>query len=570
MNKKILSLGLAGVLTFSGVAFADSPVTKDVSAVKVAVEMEKAARIKEIKIEDKEIKVDTKNEIKVIIPEITGLRDEKYEKELNDTIRARAEEDIKAFEEEAGKRKSDEKSELVIKYEVKSRGDLISIGLDSYKIFAGDANGENRSIFYNIDVVNNKLLSFKDAFKEGTNYKEILNKEIKAQIAKESDKYFEGEDGFTSVKENQDFYIDENGDFLVVFQQYEIAPRSTGAPEFRIGLDKLRDILVDEAINEVKIADREIKVETKQDISVIIPRVTGLSSKLYEAELNEEIERVAMKDIEAFEKEVGETSTTGKSELKINYDIKSQGRITSIVVSRYEMISGQANGTTRRDYYNIDIKNNKSLELKDLFKDGANYEDLINKEIKSQIEKDKENYFEGEEGFKSINKDQGFYLDKTGSIMIEFSMYEIAPRSTGTPVFKISNHILKDVLKEEIAKKGVQELSKIKVNDREVKLDSKMYLSEKGNLMMPLGEAAKELGYKVEWNGKTRIVTLSKGNVRAGVSLKENQYSYNKALVILEEEAKSVEGVTYVPSKFFEKVLKLETSVDGSGVLNIK
>ncbi len=44
--------------------------------------------------------------------------------------------------------------------------------------------------------------------------------------------YFEGEEGFKSIKDDQSFYINESKNLVIVFQMYDIAPRSSGYPEF--------------------------------------------------------------------------------------------------------------------------------------------------------------------------------------------------------------------------------------------------------------------------------------------------------------------------------------------------
>lgn len=547
MRKRILLLILVGILTFNGnTSLASSTENNNL-----------IEEIKDIKVEDEEIKVRNKNKIDIIIPKIRGFKDSLYEESLNNTIKGEVEYDIEEFKREIELRRLGENSELEIGYEIKSMGDILSIEIRKYEKFEDRANGMEESRFYNISNLENKTIEFDDLFKEDSNYKTLLEKIINSKTDKS-----------IKLKNNQEFYIEENGDLILIFRDSE--NNSKDIQEFRIELDQIRDLMVDNAINEVEIFDKEIKLDTRQDVSIIIPQISGLSSKVYESKLNREIESIAIEDIEKFENILESNSTTGSSELKINYDIKYDGKIKSLIVSTYRFISGEANGITRKDYYNIDTRVNKTLELKDLFKSDTNYKNVINKEINSQINQDKEKYFQDGKGFKSIEENQGFYFDTIGNIMIEFPIGEIGPRSSGTPVFKISNYILKDILNRDIASKGVYELGKVKVNDKETKLNSEMYFSDNGNLMMPLSEAVKELGYKVDWNGETRIVTLTKGNSTTKVSLMKNIYNHNKATIILDEEARSVEGTTYVPGKFFEDVLELEVLVEKTGTLNIK
>ena len=62
---------------------------------------------------------------------------------------------------------------------------------------------------------------------------DVLNKEINRQISKDPDRYFPGKDGFNGISDNQTFYI-KNGNIVVYFGLYEIAPYASGISEFVI------------------------------------------------------------------------------------------------------------------------------------------------------------------------------------------------------------------------------------------------------------------------------------------------------------------------------------------------
>ena len=49
--------------------------------------------------------------------------------------------------------------------------------------------------------------------------------------------------------------------------------------------------------------------------------------------------------------------------------------------------------------------------------------------------------------FKEISKDQKFFINDDGNIVICFDKYEIAPGATGSPEFVIPNDVVKDILK---------------------------------------------------------------------------------------------------------------------------
>ncbi len=89
--------------------------------------------------------------------------------------------------------------------------------------------------------------------------------------------------------------------------------------------------------------------------------------------------------------------------------------------------------------------------------------------------------------------------------------------------------------------------------------------------MLPMAEIMRALDFKVEWNGKDRVVNINKGGaVFTGAYINEGgTYYFSKALVHLEEGAQLIEGTTFIPMSFIDQVLKGEKFVDENGVLNI-
>ena len=57
----------------------------------------------------------------------------------------------------------------------------------------------------------------------------------KATDKRESVFWSAEEGGFIGISENAKFYINENGNPVIVFEKYEIAPGSSGEIEFEIG-----------------------------------------------------------------------------------------------------------------------------------------------------------------------------------------------------------------------------------------------------------------------------------------------------------------------------------------------
>lgn len=212
----------------------------------------------------------------------------------------------------------------------------------------------------------------------------------------------------------------------------------------------------------------ETKTMNKQNkfikIDIKIPVVNGLSDQEFQEELNKTIKEDALKARHMILLTLQEELKLAKEqkrpfiplELNISYEVTNTQDILSFYVTTYEFTGG-AHGITGTNYFNIDIAKNQRLSLEDLFKEGSNYKDVINKEIKKQIKEQEAtgqgSYFHendpfmNDSGFQTITEDQTFYIEK-GNLVIAFSQYEIAPGYMGQPTFKIPLKSFKGMLKE--------------------------------------------------------------------------------------------------------------------------
>lgn len=184
------------------------------------------------------------------IPQIHGLQDTQFQEQLNSQIMSDAlvakgeiENSVLEYPVVYGP------YELMIKYEVLNNKDLLTIVETNYE-YMGGAHGSAYKVYYNIDTRNNTLLGLKDLFVDSCDYKEIINQYIKNEIdlsiQREEYKYFEG--GFTSISDYQSFYIN-NQSIVICFGQYEIAPYSSGMPEFELPMELIQGYLKDSFLN---------------------------------------------------------------------------------------------------------------------------------------------------------------------------------------------------------------------------------------------------------------------------------------------------------------------------------
>lgn len=127
--------------------------------------------------------------------------------------------------------------ELYIDYKLTyNKNNIISIPMNIYE-FTGGAHGMTYLNSYNYNLINGKKLKLSDIFKENIDYKKIIDNYIKYVIKKNPDIYFQGNNGFKGIKEEQSFYIEDDG-IVIYFDLYEIAPYYVGIPKFKIKYDE--------------------------------------------------------------------------------------------------------------------------------------------------------------------------------------------------------------------------------------------------------------------------------------------------------------------------------------------
>lgn len=119
-------------------------------------------------------------------------------------------------------------------------------------LYAGNSVEYHRHTL--LDKRTGQVLELSDLFLEDVNYVFPISREIKAQMEEQvnadvGDYFLPGgiwpeEECFQSIDpEEQDFYISEDGQLVIVFAEYEVAPGSMGSPEFTIPTDLLDGLL---------------------------------------------------------------------------------------------------------------------------------------------------------------------------------------------------------------------------------------------------------------------------------------------------------------------------------------
>jgi len=118
-----------------------------------------------------------------------------------------------------------------VDYEIKSQTDTtVSFVIDSY---VSVASAYHEQFYYNLDLSAEKELTLADVL--GEHWVEICNESIRRQMAGSADPsvYFdESMGGFATVDEDTSFYIDADGNAVVVFPRGAVAIGAMGIVEF--------------------------------------------------------------------------------------------------------------------------------------------------------------------------------------------------------------------------------------------------------------------------------------------------------------------------------------------------
>lgn len=111
--------------------------------------------------------------------------------------------------------------------------------------------------YYHIDKVTGEIMTLNDLFINDC-YKDLITKEIKSQMKTQMENnenitYWTNEaefsDSFSSIEDDDNFYWNNDGNLVIVFDKYEVGPGSIGTPEFVIDKKLLKDCLKQEYKN---------------------------------------------------------------------------------------------------------------------------------------------------------------------------------------------------------------------------------------------------------------------------------------------------------------------------------
>lgn len=201
----------------------------------------------------------------------------------------------------------------------------------------------------------------------------------------------------------------------------------------------------------------EFKVdEETANADIKVPAITNLENKALEASLNNKYLQESKKLYSDFTAEMEELKKNGGGHTGVEsgYEVKTDND-QILAIGRYVVNTVGSSSTTFK-YDTIDKKNQILITLPSLFKDDS-YIKLISENIKEQMRQQmksdpdktywtKDMDGKGELDIDPIKKDQSFYINNEGKLVISFDKYEVAPGYMGVVEFIIPTHVIADAL----------------------------------------------------------------------------------------------------------------------------
>lgn len=118
--------------------------------------------------------------------------------------------------------------------------------------YQGAGSGYEQDFFYTINLDTGKRMKLYDLFIEGSDYRTIISDDIKKQMRKQMDEdenvsyWLEDKEveewNFEEIPEDVSFYVNENNELVICFNEGDVAPMYMGTVEFVISNEVLGEI----------------------------------------------------------------------------------------------------------------------------------------------------------------------------------------------------------------------------------------------------------------------------------------------------------------------------------------
>lgn len=201
---------------------------------------------------------DDYHEMDVDIPKIDDAENSEAAENINKDITELTEEIVKEFYKEVEDIGNNGHGAVYVDYDIVTNTDkwfTLELTVTSVR-----GSGSVYFKYYHIDRSTGKNVYLADIF-ETSDYSTIITENIKEQMRQQMKSnsdltyWVDSEDlgfDFAAVSDSHNFYFDENGNLVIPFDKYEVAPGYMGHPEFTINKNEIKKIMKDKYTNIFK------------------------------------------------------------------------------------------------------------------------------------------------------------------------------------------------------------------------------------------------------------------------------------------------------------------------------
>lgn len=192
--------------------------------------------------------------LKLSTPHITGMGDPEAEARINEVFDQYAEKIIAQYEADVASVAGLEEGHINIDSSYETLVDTDRQLTVAIYTAISMASTQQCNTFYNIDKLTDELVPLSGLFVSDADYVSRISDEIKRQMreqmAEDPNVYYWVDDpieewNFTSIDTDQQYYINAQGELVISFDKYAVAPGYMGAVTFTIPTDILSDIILE-------------------------------------------------------------------------------------------------------------------------------------------------------------------------------------------------------------------------------------------------------------------------------------------------------------------------------------
>ena len=172
--------------------------------------------------------------------------------------------------------------------------------------------------------------------------------------------------------------------------------------------------------------------DDKHEMNIDVPQIEGEDSETVDY-INKDVSELTTALVNQFYKDLEITGNNGYGSIHVDYEVTTNtDRWFTLKLSVSETA---ASSNTYFEFYHIDKKQGKIVELGDLFNTDK-FSDILVAEIKMQMQEQMANdenisYWINNSGigeeFATVSADHNFYWNENGDLVIIFDKYEVGP-----------------------------------------------------------------------------------------------------------------------------------------------